>query len=243
MPTNHPPWVKGMVMAQEHYALLTPMPFHLPNNPGSATIYVRPVMARQPVDATLLKTTEQASINTRFARAKHYYLSIWKIERACFTALDPSINDAFKVSNDPRIQGWHAGMHVINILGQLSTIYGQPSPAVLEMNDAVFCSPYLAADAPEVLFCRIEECSETALLGRNPYADWQLTTNAIRLLLTTKLYIWHFKEWDSLMAPNQAWIALRTMIKEAFQSSQLCPSNAASTKCFWYFGLDNCQLG
>jgi hypothetical protein len=57
------------------------------------------------------------------------------IERACFTALDASINDTFKMSNDPMIQGWHAGMQVIDILDQLSTIYGQPTPAVLKMND------------------------------------------------------------------------------------------------------------
>jgi hypothetical protein len=134
----------------------------------------------------------------------------------CFIALNASINDAFKVSNDPNIQGWHAGMHVIDILDQLSTIYGQPTLAILGTNNAVFCSPYLAADAHEVLFCQIEECGELALLGRNPYTDRQLVTNAIRLLLTTRLYIRPFKEWNCLTAPNQTWIALCTMIQEAF---------------------------
>jgi hypothetical protein len=89
------------------------------------------------------------------------------IKQACFTTLNASINDAFKVSNNPAIQGWHAGMQVINILDQLSTIYGQPTPAILETNNTVFHSPYLAADAPEVLFCCIEECAKTALLNRN----------------------------------------------------------------------------
>jgi hypothetical protein len=140
---------KGMVMAQELYTLLMPMSFHLPNNPGNAAIYVHLV---QPVNATPLTRTEQASINTQFTRAKHNFLSMHNIERVCFTALNASINDAFKVSNDPTIQGLHAGMHVINILDQLSRIYGQPTPAILETNNAVFCSPYLAADTPEVLF-------------------------------------------------------------------------------------------
>jgi hypothetical protein len=93
-------------------------------------------------------------------------------------------------------QGWHAGMPIIDILDQLSTIYGQPTPAILETNDAVFLSPYLATDAPEVLFRQIEECAETALLGRNPCTDWQLITNTIRLLLTTGLYIQPFNKWD-----------------------------------------------
>jgi hypothetical protein len=139
------------------------------------------------------------------------------IKRVCFTAINASVNDAFKVSNDPTIQGWHAGMHVTDILDHMSMIYCQPMPAVLETNDAVFRSPYLAADAPEVLFCQIEECTEMALLGRNLYTDWQLVTNAIRLLLTTRLYIRPFKEWGCLIAPDQTWIALRTMIQEALQ--------------------------
>jgi hypothetical protein len=81
------------------------------------------------------------------------------IERACFTALDLSINDAFKLLNDPSVQGWHAGMRVIDILDQLSLIYGQPTPMSLEANDHIFRRPKSAADAPEVLFRRIEECA------------------------------------------------------------------------------------
>jgi hypothetical protein len=60
------------------------------------------------------------------------------IKRACFAALDASINDAFKVSNDPTIQEWHAGMSVIFILNQLSELYSQPTRAILEMKDTVF---------------------------------------------------------------------------------------------------------
>jgi hypothetical protein len=106
------------------------------------------------------------------------------IERACFTALDASVSNAFKVSNDPTIQGWHASMQIIEIFDQLSTIYGQPTPAVLKTNNTVFRSPYLAANTPEVLFCQIKECAKMALLGHNPYTDWQLVMNAIHLLLT-----------------------------------------------------------
>ncbi len=121
---------------------------------------------------------------------------MWNIERACFTALNASVNDAFKVSNDPAIEGWHAGMQVIDILDQLSTIYGQPTPAVLETNNTVFRSPYSAVNVPKVLFRRMKECTKMALLGCNPNTDWQFVTNAIHLLLTTRLYIWPSKEWD-----------------------------------------------
>jgi hypothetical protein len=66
--------------------------------------------------------------------------------------VDAGMNNAFKVSNNPAIKDWHAGMRVIDILDQLSTIYGQLSPAVLETNNTMFYNPYLVADAPEVLF-------------------------------------------------------------------------------------------
>jgi hypothetical protein len=138
------------------------------------------------------------------------------IEQACVTALDSSINDAFKVSNDPTVQGWHAGMRVIDILDQLSLIYGQPTPAALEANDNIFRSLTSAADAPEVLFRRIEECAEKALLGQNPYTDKQLINNTIRLLLTTGLYIRVFEDWDQLADTAKTWIELRRLIQEDF---------------------------
>jgi hypothetical protein len=139
------------------------------------------------------------------------------IERACFTVLDASVNNAFKVSNDPGVQGWHAGMRVINILDQLSATYGQPTPAAVEANNHIFRSPTSAADPPEVLFCRIEECAETALLGKNPYTDKQLIMNAIRLLLSTGLYTRAFEDWDQLTDASKTWIELCQIIQDAFQ--------------------------
>jgi hypothetical protein len=107
-------------------------------------------------------------------------------------------------------------MRVIDILNQLSLIYGQPTLSALEANDHIFRSPTSATDTPEVLFRCIEECAETALLGQNPYTNKQLITNTIRLLLTTGLYFRAFKDWDQLTEPAKTWIELRRMIQEAF---------------------------
>ncbi len=123
MPRNHPPRVEGHGDGKrELYPLLTPTPFCLPNDPGDTAVYVRPIVAGQPVDPMPLTRTEQASIDTQFVHAKDYYLLMCNIKRGCFTALNASINDAFKMSNDPTIQSWHAGICVIDILDQLSTI-------------------------------------------------------------------------------------------------------------------------
>jgi hypothetical protein len=189
---------KSMVMARKLYALLTTQPFCLPTNPGAAAVYVRSQLPGQPVNNTPLSRTEQASVDSLFNQRKAYFLSMQNIERACFTALDAGTNDAFKVSNDPSIWGWHAGMSMHDILDQLSATYWQPTPAVLEANDHIFCSPTLAANAPEVLFRHIEDCAEKALLGQNSYMDKQLITNTIRLLLTTGLYTRAFEDWYQL---------------------------------------------
>jgi hypothetical protein len=153
---------KGMVMAQELYALLNPNDFCLKNNPKETVVYVCATLASQPAATFLLTWTEQARINTRFACTKHYFMLMCNIERACFTALDASVNLAFKVLDNSTIQGWHDGMRAVNILDQLSAAYSQPTLAVLVINDTAFFSPYLAADAPEVLFCWIEDCAEIA---------------------------------------------------------------------------------
>ncbi len=204
---------KGLVMAGELYALLTPTPFHTPNNPRPSAFYVRALDPTNPVpDPAPLTRTEQATINTTFASRKHYFLSMRSIEMACFPVLNLTINDTFKLSNKPAIQGWHVGMSVMLILDQLSKLYGQPTPAVLEIKNRVFRSPYSAADVPEVLFQCIKECAEIALLGGNPYTDRQLITNAICLLLTTGLYTRPFEEWDRLTRPAQTWITLQTII-------------------------------
>jgi len=105
---------KGLVMVRELYMLLTGQhnSFRVPVDPGVVAIYTRPVVTGQPVDLSPLSRTEQATIDTQFARQKHYFLSLQNIERACFTVLDASINDAFKVSADPAIWRWHDGMSV-----------------------------------------------------------------------------------------------------------------------------------
>ena len=103
-------------MSRGMYALLTPTPFHRPNNPGPAAVYTR----NNPANMTPLTHTEQASIDTAFACKRHYYQLLRNIECACFIALNTNIDDAFKVSDIPTIVGWHAGMETRDIPDQLS---------------------------------------------------------------------------------------------------------------------------
>ncbi len=195
------------------YALLTVDLFCTPNNPGPVADYTR----ADPANLTLLMCTEQASVDTAFARQKHYSHLMQSIKCAWFTALDASINNAFKVSNNLTIIGWHAGMTVRKILNQLSNIYGQPTPAAMELNNVAFCKQYSAANAPKILFRCIKNCAKIADLGQNPYTYCQLINNMIRLLLTTAgLYQKPFEEWDRLLSIAQMGINLQALIQEAF---------------------------
>jgi hypothetical protein len=120
------------------YTLLTATPFCIPTTPGDTPTYLRAILTGEPTDNSPLTRTEQATIDSTFARRKHYFLSMQNIERACFTALDSSVNDAFNLSNLAGIHGWHAGMTIVTILDQLSSVYGKPTSAALEANDTLF---------------------------------------------------------------------------------------------------------
>ncbi len=132
---------RGVVMARKLYALLTTQPFCLPtNHPGATSIYVRNQLPGQPVNNAPLTRTEQASIDSLINQRMAYFLLMQNIKQACFTALNSLVNNSFKVSNDPTVQGWHAGMRVTNILDQPSATYGQPTPSALEANNHIFRS-------------------------------------------------------------------------------------------------------
>ena len=162
---------KGLAMSQGMYTLLVTggNAFCLPLDPGTAAVYAH----TDPANLTPLNRTKQATVNTTFAREKHYYhyQSLVNINRAVFWALSVSVKEVFQVSNIPGIVGWHAGMEIRAILDQLSSTYGMPPPAALENNDVTFRSAYCPADAPKVLFCHIENSAEIAIIGNNPYMD------------------------------------------------------------------------
>ncbi len=130
--------------------------------------------------------------------------------------LDDNIHDAFKVSNSPMLQGWNQLIEIREILDQITTTYGRPTPNALLQNNMLFCSAYLPADAPETLFRRIKDCKEVQLLGKNKYIPKQLLNNTIQLLLQCGLYTCNFEDWDRKPKEDQVWTELRTFIQEAY---------------------------
>jgi hypothetical protein len=126
-------------------ALIKPVPFTVPVNPGATPVYqpFAPLVMMKMVDYV-------------FERKKNYFLSYSYINRACFRMLDESVPNQFKVSNIPSLMGWNASMSIQEILTQLKTLYGKPTSMALHNNDLLFRSPMSTTDVPEMLFHRIK---------------------------------------------------------------------------------------
>ena len=145
--------------------------------PGNLQYPPLPVLSR----ATL------ATIDARYTRARNYWRTYLNIKRACYNMLDDTVDNAFKVSNDPALTGWNPSMNIIDMLDQLVTTYGRPTPMALLQNDTLFRSTYSPIDTPEVLFLRIANCQEVQVLGEDPFTQIQLRNNAVHLLLSCGL--------------------------------------------------------
>jgi hypothetical protein len=165
------------------------------------------------VQVAPLDRATQATIDARFVQSRNHWLLYQNIKRACFNMLDDNIDDAFKVSNSPTLRGWNQSMEIGEILDQITTTYGRPTPNALLQNVMLFRSAYSPADAPETLFRRIEDCQEVQLLGEDEYTPKQLLNNAIRLLLQCGLYTRNFEDWDRKLAADKVWTELKTFIQ------------------------------
>jgi hypothetical protein len=76
----------GLVMDPGLYALIKPVPFAVPVNPGATPVhqnFAPPAMVKM--------------VDYVFERNKNYFLSYSNINRACFRMLDDSVPIQFKV--------------------------------------------------------------------------------------------------------------------------------------------------
>ena len=138
------------------------------------------------------------------------------IQQAVYNLLDDNIDDAFKVSNNPALVGWNPAMEVGDIFDQITSIYGRPVPAAVLQNDMLFWSVSSPQDAPEVLFCCIEDCQEVQILGEDLYTVQQLLNNAVHLLLQCGLKTCDFEDWDRKIASDKIWTNLKMFVQECY---------------------------
>ncbi len=106
----------GLVMDPGLYALIKPVPFAVPVNPGATPVY------QNFSPPAVMKMVDYA-----FKWNKNYFLSYMNINRACFRMLDDSVPIQFKVLNVPTLTGWNTSMSIQEILTQLKMAYGKPT--------------------------------------------------------------------------------------------------------------------
>ena len=186
------------------YSLLEPNAFVIPVSPGDVPTY--PPFASQ---------SNIKNIDNIFERDRNYFLSCVNINRACFTMLDDSVNDRFKVSNTPNLTGWNTSMAIRDIIVQLNTNYGVPDAMVMHNNDKLFRSPFSATEAPEMLFHRLEQCQEVQTIGQDPYTETHIINVAVRILMQSGMFQpKEFETWSAV--PHKTYPLLKTFIHEAY---------------------------
>jgi hypothetical protein len=117
----------SLVMDPGLYTLIKPVPFTVPVNQGATPVY------QSFAPPAMIKMVDYA-----FEKNKNYFLSYSNINRACFRMLDDSVPVQFKASNVPTLMGWNASMSIQEILTQLKTSYGKPTPMALHNKDLLF---------------------------------------------------------------------------------------------------------
>ena len=197
----------GLAMDPQMCALIETNAFVMPPDPGDLPNYG----GVQFPSTVALKTADRI-----FEMGTNYYTSYLNINRALFRMLDDSIDNNFKVSNDPNLKGWNPTMSVQMILSQLETAYGKPTGTTMWDNDKMFRAPFGANDVPESLFLRLERCQEVALIRGNPYTQTQLVNCAVQLLLQSGIFpMKEFEDWEREV--SKTWTDLKRFVQAAYQ--------------------------
>jgi hypothetical protein len=102
--------------------------------------------------------------------------------------------------------------------------YGLLSKHKLLQNNALIRSPFCATEAPS-LFWHIKQCQEIQVIADNPYTPMKLMTNAVQLLMTSRIFpMRKFKDWDA--TPNKRYNSLKIFVYRAYARQlvaiQLC---------------------
>jgi hypothetical protein len=117
----------GLVMDPGLYALIEPVAFTVPLNPGALPVYQNfapPAMMRM--------------VDYAFKQSKNYFLLFINMNRACFRMLDDSVPIQFKVSTKENLTGWNASMSIQDIMTQLESSYLKQGHAKVRRLDHFF---------------------------------------------------------------------------------------------------------
>jgi hypothetical protein len=96
-----------------------------------------------------------------------------------------------------------------SILLALRTVYGIPSQAKRDANDALFSAPWNTAKPMETFFDQLEDCYIAAIMASPPYTMEQMMTRPIMTIQITGLYSQALIEWNGMPTAVCTWDALK----------------------------------
>ena len=165
------------------------------------------------------------------------------VTRAINAALNVAVPKAFRRNSAP------AGGNIIgttvyrsnhdphDILLALRTVYGTPSPAERNANDALFAAPWNPSEPIETYFDRLEDCYVAAIIATPPYTIEQMMTKAIMAIQLTGLYSQALIEWHALPAASKTWDTLKAHFTTAYIVRE--QSGTGTTTTAGYHSLAN----
>ena len=139
--------------------------------------------------------------------------------RACFDILDTHISNAYKTApaGSPHTVGWNLTMLPNEIFDQLMLTYGKPTPDAVCQNNVTLFSTYNPKYPSELLFKRVTDCQEVAIVAKVPYTTKQLLMNVANLFTCVGIYSRSMDDWERKPPNEQTYYNLRPFIQAAYQ--------------------------
>jgi hypothetical protein len=193
-------WARA-VLAPAMYALIDNAAFH--GNISTTPVPKFPlqyVVNDDDTQGALIPYTrkEILMITAKHTRAKNYMDTGVNVCQACFDILDAHVSNAYKTApaGSPHTVGWNSMMLPNEIFDQLMLTYGKPTPDAVRQNNVMFFSTYNPQDPPKLLFKRITDCQEVAIVAKAPYTTEQLLMNVVDQFTRAGIYARDMDDWE-----------------------------------------------
>ncbi len=99
--------------------------------------------------------------------------------------------------------------------------YSKPTPNAVRQNNVMFFSAYNPQDPPKLLFKRIADCQEVAILEKVPYTTEQLLMNVVDLFTRAGIYAHDMDDWERKLPNEQTYYNLRPVSSQPLEVGML----------------------
>ncbi len=94
--------------------------------------------------------------------------------------------------------------------------YDKPTPDAVHQNNLTFIATYNPKDPPKLLFKRVADCQEVAIMAKVMSTMKQLLMNIVYLFTRLGVYARDMDNWERKPLANQTYFNLRPFIQAAY---------------------------